>query len=128
MFFRMSRPAFFVSIIGTVLLVTGVALLVRRLTVQRAREISSSGDFFALLLLLAIIMSGNVMRFGGEHFDLATTRVWAASLLAFSPQVPQNGAFLIHALLGQLLFMYIPFSKILHFGGIFFTQALVKRS
>ena len=64
----------------------------------------------------------------GEHFDLAQTRVWAWSLLTFSPQVPAHGGFLLHAFFGLLLLMYIPFSKVMHFGGIFFTQTLVKRS
>jgi nitrate reductase gamma subunit len=112
---------------GIVLIVTGLLLLVRRLTVPRVREISGMPDFFALLLVISIIATGNAMRFGA-HVDLALTRQWAASLLAFSPVVPQNDMFLLHTLLALVLFMYIPFSKILHFGGIFFTQALVKRS
>jgi len=113
---------------GIVLLITGVLLLVRRLNVPRVREISGIPDFFALLLLIAIITTGNAMRFG-QHISLAETREWALSLLAFSPNVPTgNSWFLLHALLAFLLFMYIPFSKILHFGGIFFTQTLVKRS
>ncbi len=111
---------------GIILLVTGALLLARRLVIARVREISETGDFFALLLIIAIIVTGNTMRFG-PHFDLEQTRVWAISLLTFSPVVPHNGMFLLHALLAQLLFIYIPFSKILHFGGIFFTQALVKR-
>lgn len=113
---------------GIVLLCTGVLLLVRRLSIPRVREISGIPDFFALLLLIAIITTGNAMRFG-QHISLTETREWAQSLLAFSPNVPTgNGWFLLHALLAFLLLMYIPFSKILHFGGIFFTQALVKRS
>ncbi len=111
---------------GVLLLATGLFLLIRRITQQRVREISGLPDFLALLLILAIIITGNSMRFG-EHFYLTETRVWAASLLAFSPKVPSNNMFLIHAMLAQFLIMYIPFSKILHFGGIFFTQALVKR-
>ena len=111
---------------GIVLLVTGVLLLFRRLAIQRVREISGVPDFFALLLLIAIVVTGDLMRFGA-HFDLGQTRVWAWSLLTFSPEIPENGMFLAHALLAILLIMYIPFSKILHFGGIFFTQALVKR-
>jgi nitrate reductase gamma subunit len=110
---------------GIVLLATGTLLLVRRFTVPRVREISAPEDFAALLLLIAIIVTGNAMRFG-SHFDLEQTRTWAISLLLFSPAVPADGAFLLHALLAQLLFIYIPFSKILHFGGIFFTQALVR--
>ncbi len=113
---------------GIVILATGALLLARRFVVARVREISGTGDFLALLLLLTIIFTGNMMRFGAEHFDLGQTRAWVHSLLTLSPTVPANGTFLVHALLAQLLFIYIPFSKILHFGGIFFTQALVKRS
>lgn len=111
---------------GIILLGTGALLLIRRTTVNRIREISGVPDFFALLLLIAIILTGDLMRFG-QHFDLDQTRVWAASLLWFSPQVPQNGLFLTHILLAFFLIMYIPYSKILHFGGIFFTQTLIKR-
>jgi len=70
---------------GIVLFVTVVTLLARRLLLARVREISGPPDFAALLLLVAVITTGNVMRFGGMHFDLAETRVWAASLLSFSP-------------------------------------------
>ena len=111
---------------GIVLLATGVLLLLRRMTIKRVREISGVPDFFALLLLIAIIGTGDLMRFG-THFDLAQTHEWTWSLLTFSPKVPQNGMFLVHALLAMLLIIYIPFSKVLHFGGIFFTHALVKR-
>jgi nitrate reductase gamma subunit len=110
---------------GIVLLVAGVLLLVRRFTIPRVREISRSPDFLALLLLIAIIVTGDIMRFGA-HFDLEQTRIWAASLLTLSPIVPMNNMFLLHALFAQLLIISIPFSKILHFGGIFFTQALIK--
>jgi nitrate reductase gamma subunit len=116
------------GVAGALLLATGILLFVRRLTIPRVRDISGPPDFFALLLLIAIISTGNAMRLGA-HFDLSLTREWVTSLLAFStPVVPQNDMFLLHALLGFSLFMYIPFSKILHFGGIFFTQALIKRS
>ena len=114
------------SAAGIVLIATGLFLLIRRMAVKRVREVSGIPDFFALLLVIGIIGTGNVMRFGA-HFDLEQTRAWAASLLTFSPVVPMNAAFLIHAMLAFFLVMYIPFSKILHFGGIFFTQALVKR-
>jgi nitrate reductase gamma subunit len=112
---------------GVVLLATGALLLGRRIAVGRVREISLGSDFFALLLVIAVVVTGDLMRFAGAHFDLAQTRAWALSLLSFSPRVPEQPMFLLHALLAQLLIMYMPFSKILHFGGIFFTQALVQR-
>jgi nitrate reductase gamma subunit len=118
----------FGGLAGIVLLASGLLLLFRRLSIQRVREISGLPDFFALLLIVAIIITGNLMRFSSHHFDLEQTRIWFWSLLTLSPQIPENGMFLIHALLGMVLTIYIPFSKILHFGGIFFTQSLIKRS
>jgi nitrate reductase gamma subunit len=110
---------------GIVMLATATSLIIRRQAVQRVREISTLPDYFALLLLVAIIATGDAMRFSSQHFDLTQTRVWAWSLLTFNPVVPQNRAFLVHATLAQLLLMFIPFSKILHWGGIFFTETLV---
>ena len=112
---------------GIILLATGLLLLFRRFSIPRVREISSLPDFLLPLLLIIIIASGNMMRFVG-HFDLNETRIWASSLLTFSPVVPQDGMFLLHLALAQLLIVFIPFSKIFHFGGIFFTQAIIKRS
>jgi nitrate reductase gamma subunit len=111
---------------GIVLLATGLLLLIRRFAQERVREISNFSDFFALLLLLAIVFTGDLMRFGG-HFDLEQTRAWAWSLVTFSPIVISDGMFQVHALLALVLIAYVPYSKIMHFGGIFFTQALIKR-
>ncbi len=112
---------------GVVLLATALLLLLRRITIPRVREITGIPDFVAPLLIIVIISTGDWLRFSG-HFDLEQTRVWAASLLTFSPIIPQSGMFLLHLALAQVLIIFIPFSKILHFGGIFFTQALIKRS
>ena len=67
---------------------TVLLLLGRRMFVARVREISTAPDFLALLLLVAVITTGDLMRFGGSHVDLAATRAWAASLLTLSPAVP----------------------------------------
>jgi nitrate reductase gamma subunit len=113
---------------GLTILLMGALLLGRRLTLSRVREISSPGDHFALLLILCVVMTGNAMRFLG-HFDLTLTREYFASLVMMrGAQVPMNGWFLAHFFLAQALLIYIPFSKILHFGGVFFTQAALKRS
>jgi nitrate reductase gamma subunit len=116
---------------GVAILVTAVLLLVRRLTVRRAREISGAGDYFALLLIGAIVMTGNMMRFGAEHFDLNLTRSYFAGLFSFAdvtgaPALRHN-VFLLHMGLAWLLVMLLPFSKLLHFGGIFFTHQLIRK-
>jgi nitrate reductase gamma subunit len=114
------------GIAGILLLVTGLLLLLRRISIRRVRDISGIPDFSVMILLIVIIVTGDLMRFGA-HFDLEQTRLWTVSLLTFSPVIPQNSGFLVHALMAMLLIIYIPFSKILHFGGVFFTQALVRR-
>ena len=113
---------------GLMILLMLILLLGRRVVTTRVREISSPGDYFAVFLILAIVLTGNAMRFVG-HFDLAATRQYFASLMLLQwPTVPANGWFLAHLFLVQVLLIYIPFSKIMHFGGVFFTQAAIKRS
>ena len=86
-----------------------------------------SGDYFALILILLIVLTGDAMRFI-SHLDLAQTREYFQGLFFFSVSpIPGNPWFLVHYLFAQLLIMYIPFSKILHFGGIFFSEALVHK-
>jgi nitrate reductase gamma subunit len=113
---------------GLMILLMLILLIARRVATPRVREISAPGDYFAVFLLLAIVLTGNAMRFVG-HFDLALTRQYFASLVMLqSPVVPENGWFLGHLFLVQVLLIYMPFSKIMHFGGVFFTQAAIKRS
>ncbi|MCP4727034.1 MAG: hypothetical protein GY863_18485 [bacterium] len=112
---------------GVLIFILTIFLLIRRLSVQRVKEITSSGDYLTLMLVMAILMTGNIMRFG-EHFDLAITREYFSSLFTFSLLTfPENNMFLLHFFLAQLLIVYIPFSKLLHFGGIFFSQSLIRR-
>jgi len=116
---------------GIVILVTAIVLLVRRLVIPRVREITTLTDVLALVLVGAIILTGNLMRFGGEHFDLTLTREYFASLATFNgvgeAAALGNNLFLVHMGLALALIMYIPFSKILHFGGIFFTHQLIRK-
>jgi nitrate reductase gamma subunit len=116
---------------GVVILVTAVLLLIRRMTVPRVREITGAADYLALLLIAAIIITGNMMRFGAEHFDLTLTRQYFADLATFGNALNaaalENNLFVVHMFLALLLILCIPFSKILHFGGIFFTHELIRK-
>ena len=115
---------------GVIIMVMGLLLLFRRFGTPRVREISNLSDYFALILVIAIIVTGNWMRFG-EHFDLVQTRLYFSQLFTFSfstINIPANNMFRLHFFLVQVLIMSIPFSKIMHFGGIFFTQTVIQRS
>ncbi len=112
---------------GVVILIMTLYLLSRRFSLKRVKEITSVGDYLAILLIIGILITGNMMRFG-EHFDLNLTRTYFASLFTLSSiSSPQNNMFLLHFFLAQLLIIYIPFSKIMHFGGIFFSQTVLRR-
>lgn len=111
---------------GALLILGALLLLARRLVLTRVREISKTPDFLALLLLVAVIASGNLLRFGPTPVDLEEVRSWFASLVAFSPAVPNHGYFILHVLCAETLLFYIAFSKLMHFGGLFFSIRLIK--
>lgn len=110
-------------LITDALLVASLLFLVgRRFFNPLLRYLSLFTDYFALLLLLGIALSGIAMR----HFapvDLVSVKDLVLSLAAFHPVVPAApGAFLLaHLLLVSTLAMYLPFSKLMHFGGLFLS-------
>ncbi len=116
---------------GVLILAAALVLLVRRMVIPRVKEITGVADLFALILVGAILITGNLMRFGGEHFDLTLTREYFLNLATLrsvgDSAVLESPVFLSHMGLAFLLIMYIPFSKILHFGGIFFTHQLIRK-
>ena len=101
-----------------------IYLLLRRLMLERVRYISTYSDYFALVLLLLLIGSGNHMRFLGG-LDLAQAREFVSGLLLFRPApVPSDPTFVAHLLLVCALLVYIPFSKLIHLGGLVFSPTL----
>jgi [DsrC]-trisulfide reductase subunit M len=102
-------------------------LLLRRLALQRPRAISLFSDYFALVLLLLIIGTGNDMRFMGG-LDIVQARQFVGGWLAFHPAAPPaNPVFAAHVILVSLLLIYIPFSKLVHIGGVaLFNPALTQ--
>jgi len=110
---------------GLILLGMGTYLLFRRFVVLRVREISNIEDYVCLVLILAIVATGDFLRFG-TAFDLNQTREYFAGLLTFrTVAVPSNPCFLLHFFLGQVLIMYVPFSKFLHIPGVFYSKSLL---
>jgi nitrate reductase gamma subunit len=113
--------------VGLVILAMGGVLLVRRFSVSTARDASKLEDYIALALLLAVIISGDAMRFLTD-FDLAETRAYFAGLVSFQPApIPQNPLFQLHFFLAQLLLIYLPLGKLLHVPGVFFAHPLLRQ-
>ena len=113
---------------GIVILVAVGLLVYRRFTIKRVKEITTGADLFALSLILLIIITGDLMRLTASADLLEQTRTYFLGLVTFqNAPMPASGWFKIHYFLGMTLFSYIPFSKILHLGGIFFTKSLIHK-
>lgn len=104
-------------------------LLIRRFK-SPVRELSTPEDYLLLLLLLGVVVMGDHLRFFA-HVDVAEYQRYVGSLLAFRPEIPRAildsghlGAFAAHIGLANLLLMYLPFSKLVHFLGAFLTNGI----
>jgi nitrate reductase gamma subunit len=103
-------------------------LLLRRFTLERVRYLSTWSDYFAVGLLLLVVATGNQMRFM-DRLDLAQARGFVSGLLVFHPVPPPGDVgFIAHVLLVCGLLIYIPFSKLIHLGGIFLSPTLNQQN
>jgi len=119
-FFQISVPTLYVS--SAVLLASLGFLLARRLASPQLRYLSLANDYFPLLLLLAIALSGLTLR----HFlrgDVASIKTLALGLISLHPVVVSgiHWVFYVHLFLVSTLLAYIPLSKLMHMGGVFLS-------
>lgn len=104
------------------MMVAGLAgLWVRRLFVERIRYISVPSDHLWLAMLLVIGLTGLGMTFL-MHVDVVGVKAFFLGLMAFDIQaIPAHPGLLVHLLLVAVLLILLPFSKLLHAPGIFFS-------
>jgi [DsrC]-trisulfide reductase subunit M len=119
-FFQIATPEIYLS--DVLLLCALVYLIVRRFSDPLVRYISLFTDYFALLLLLGIAISGVLMRYV-VRTDVSGVKEFVLGIAAFRPTVPQTlgPVFLVHLLLVCTLAAYFPFSKLMHAGGVFLS-------
>lgn len=119
-FLEIGLPAVFITSLTFLLGVT--YLLIRRLTDPQVRYISLIGDYFPLLLLLGIGLSGIWMRHLGK-VDIAGVKELMVGFFHFSPTVPEgiSPLFYGHLFLVSVLLAYFPFSKLTHMAGVFLS-------
>jgi len=119
-YFQIGMPPLYLSdvILGYAL----AWLLVRRFRDPALRYLSLFSDYFALFLLLAIAVTGILMRYF-TRVDILGVKQFALRLAAFRPGAPQSLStlFLCHLLLVCALAAYLPFSKLMHMGGVFLS-------
>jgi nitrate reductase gamma subunit len=117
--FSIGLPRLMIS--GLLLLVAVSLLLARRIFIPNLRYISLLNDYFPLVLIGTIALSGAVMRYV-IGVDVASAKMLAMGLVSFRPVVPENlsALFFVHIFLVSALLGYFPFSKLMHMAGIFF--------
>jgi nitrate reductase gamma subunit len=107
---------------GAALLAAVSYLFVRRVIIPEVRYISLPADYFPLYLIMAIAVTGILMRYFLKT-DVTGIKVLTMSLVQFKPVIPEGvGAiFYVHLFLVCCLFAYFPFSKLMHLGGVFLS-------
>jgi nitrate reductase gamma subunit len=97
-------------------------LFIRRVILPQIRYISLAADYFPLLLILALAVTGMLMRYI-IRVDVTSVKELTMGLVSFHPVVPQGLGvlFYIHLFLISVLFAYFPFSKLMHLGGVFLS-------
>ena len=120
-FFEVGIPIIYMS--GVFLAVALLFLLLRRIVINKLRYISLVSDYFPLLLILSIVTTGIMMRYF-YRIDVVSIKELTMGLVTLNPAMPENNIgvlFYIHLFLVCVLFIYLPFSKIMHFIGVFLS-------
>ncbi|MHC1696618.1 MAG: respiratory nitrate reductase subunit gamma [Geobacteraceae bacterium] len=114
---------------GVVMLLALGALIIGRIVNPVVRKLSAPEDFFTLLLLISIAVSGLLMYLPVFHVDLPAIRAYLVGLLYLQPTpLPHSPLFVIHFLLVNLLLLYFPFSRLLHSTGYFVNRAMLTEA
>jgi nitrate reductase gamma subunit len=118
--FQLALPTLFVT--DVVIVAALVYLLGRRIFNPMVRYISLVSDYLALYLLLAVALSGILMRYF-TRVDLLAAKQFALGLVTLRPTAPEGIglAFYVHVFFVSALFAYFPFSKLMHLGGVFLS-------
>lgn len=113
--------------VGLTALAAGLYLLARRILIRTVREISYAEDFLVLSLVLAVILTGDALRVCSS-LDLLEIRMYFRTIFSLKPViVPSNSWFLLHFFMAQVLIMILPFSRLMHAPGVFFSKHLILK-
>ena len=118
--FHVGLPALYLT---DAAIIVGLSyLFLRRVIYPQMRLISLPSDYFALLLIIAVVLSGVLMR----HFfkiDAEKAKELVLSIISLRPVTPAaiGLPFYIHLFLVSILAAYFPFSKLMHAPGVFFS-------
>ena len=113
-------PILYIS--DVIILIALGYLFIRRVTTPQVRYISIPSDYFVLLVIGGVAISGVLMRLVYK-VDLVQVKEWVMAMLRFSPLPPKgvNLIFYAHLFFVSLLVAYFPVSKLMHMPGIFLS-------
>ncbi len=119
-FFEVGIPPVYIT--SFVLLGAVGYLFLRRIVIPQVKYISLLNDYFPLVLIFTIGLTGVLLR----HIvrtDITSVKELAVGLITFNPHVPAgiDPLFFAHFFLVSVLFAYFPFSKLMHMGGVFMS-------
>ncbi|OGW37953.1 MAG: menaquinol oxidoreductase [Nitrospirae bacterium RBG_13_39_12] len=119
-FFQVAAPVLYLSDI--IFLAAVSYLFLRRVILPQIRYISLAADYFPLFLILAIGLSGVLMRYFYK-VDIVGVKQLTMGLVSLHPVIPQGIGviFYIHLFLISILFVYFPLSKLMHMAGVFMS-------
>lgn len=119
-FFQVGVPLLYIT--GITLLVGATLLFIRRIVIPQVRYISLAADYFPLFLIIAIAITGIMMRYFTK-VDIVSVKNLTMGLVTLNPVIPDGigSIFYVHLFLVCVLFAYFPFSKLVHMGGVFLS-------
>ncbi len=121
-FLQIGAPLLYLT--DAIFLAALTGLFIRRIALPQVRYISLAADYFPLFLILGIGITGVLMRYFIKT-DIVSVKMLMMSLVSFSPDTAALGKisplFFVHLFLISLLFLYFPFSKLVHMGGVFMS-------
>jgi nitrate reductase gamma subunit len=101
-------------------------LIVRRFLNDRLIIISLFQDYFILILIAGIGLTGLLLKYF-MRTNLVDIKAFILGLLTFSPAaLPDSVLFLFHFSLVLLLLVYFPFSKLMHAWGVLMSPTRLQ--
>ncbi|MBN1929056.1 MAG: sulfate reduction electron transfer complex DsrMKJOP subunit DsrM [Chlorobiaceae bacterium] len=119
-FLDVTVPAFYLT--DAIALAAITFLVARRLSDEKMRLLSLSTDYFPLFLIGGIALAGISMRYVTK-VNIMPVKSLTMTLASFGFTAPEpiGALFYVHLFLVCVLLVYVPFSKLLHMGGIFLS-------
>jgi nitrate reductase gamma subunit len=119
-FLQIGVPILYIT--NVVIVAALTFLFLRRIVDPKLKYFSLASDYFPLLLIISIAVTGILMRYFTK-VDIISVKELAIGLFSFQPIVPEGIGvmFFIHLFLVSVLIAYFPFSKLMHMAGVFLS-------